>query len=63
MMTRGSDRSATEPYCHGKDTQEFYNLTQEFYDTIKKDTTVMNKYEVKLVSKVYKSILINIYLL
>lgn len=44
--------SNNQPYCHGKDSQDFYTATKDFYDAFKKDPNVINNYEIKMVTKV-----------
>jgi hypothetical protein len=41
-----------EPYDHGKDTEEFFQTTKEFYEAIKIDSTIITTYEITGVSKV-----------
>ena len=42
----------SEPYDHGKDTEVFYNLTKDFKEGMKKDQSVVNDYDVKMINKV-----------
>ena len=51
MVTRNS-QSNMEPYCHGKDTEEFFNLTQEFFGAMKEDRSLINNYEATMITKV-----------
>ena len=52
-----SSITTTEPYDHGKDTEEFYNATKDFKEGMNKDQTVINNYGVKMINKVYCNIL------
>ena len=45
--------NTAEPYDHGKDTEEFYNLTKDFKEGMKKDQAVVNEYDVKMINKVH----------
>ena len=50
LVSRGQSRNG-EPYDHGKDAEEFYKVTREFYESMKQDVSVVISYEVKMVSK------------
>lgn len=57
FIADGPSNGVNEPYDHGKDTADFYNVTKDFREAMKKDVTVVNQYEVKMVNKVFASIL------
>ena len=52
LVSQGANGIDGEPYDHGKDTEEFFKVTKDFYAAMKADTTVVITYEVKMVSKV-----------
>ena len=52
LLSRGG--APDEPYCHGQDTQDFYEITRDFYDAMKKDSSVINTYTIKSVMKVMR---------
>ena len=53
VHTTTSLANTAEPYDHGRDTEEFYNLTKDFKEGMKKDHTVINEYDVKMINKVH----------
>ena len=53
VQTTALYANTAEPYDHGKDTEEFYNLTKDFKEGMKKDQTVVNEYDVKMINKVH----------
>ncbi len=44
----------SETYDHAKDTEQFYNVTREFLDGMKRDSSIVGSYDVKMVNKVLR---------
>ena len=47
-----SNKGTDEPYDHGKDMEEFFNITCDFKDSMTKDTSTNARYEVSMINKV-----------
>ena len=51
----GAERSRLsdkEPYDHGKDTEEFFKASKNFYEAMRDDPNITMAYAVKMVTKV-----------
>lgn len=52
LISQGASGVDGEPYDHGKDTEDFFKVTKDFYEAMKVDTTIVITYEVIMVTKV-----------
>lgn len=52
FVSKGKNQADDEPYDHGKDTEDFFRTTKEFYAAMKADSSVVLDYEITGVAKV-----------